>query len=174
MVQPSSNLIQTKINAGGIAQFGASMSSMIPQLSPCGQRYAFDQYGREAPPDSIDTLTCPGYFSAGTRIEVENSLRSYLSPRYYDLPLGLSGGVSADSMFGNVSGNRLAAAGAGTETILEVSDLAGNNKNINGNLAFSALGLKYTGADAITFVPSNANFETLNVAPPQYIRRRYY
>lgn len=42
MVQPSSNLIQTKINAGGIAQFGASMSSMIPQLSPCGQRYAFD------------------------------------------------------------------------------------------------------------------------------------
>lgn len=173
MVQPSSNLIQTKINAGGIAQFGASMSSMIPQLSPCGQRYAFDQYGREAPPDSIDTLTCPGYFSAGTRIEVENSLRSYLSPRYFSLPVGISGG--ADSLFGTAgSAGRLAAAGS--ETVLEISDLQGANKNLNGDLAFGALGLKFTGPDSITYIPSPSNYETLNVspAPPQYIRRRFY
>lgn len=173
MVQPSSNLIQTKINAGGIAQFGASMSSMIPQLSPCGQRYAFDQYGREAPPDSIDTLTCPGYFSAGTRIEVENSLRSYLSPRYFSLPVGISGG--SDSMFG-LAGTSGRLASAGSETVIEVSDLTNANKNLNSDLAFGALALKYTGPDSITYIPSNANFETLNVAPTpaQYIRRRFY
>jgi hypothetical protein len=172
MVQPSSNLIQTKINSGGIAQFGASMSSMIPQLSPCGQRYAFDQYGREAPPDSIDTLTCPGLFSAGARIEVENSLRSYLSPRYFSLPVGISGG--ADTLFGNAGiGGRISAAGFGEQAVVELSDLQGSNKNINSELAFGALGLKFTGPDSVTFQPSSANYETLNIAPAQYIRRRF-
>jgi hypothetical protein len=85
--------------------------------------------------------------------------------------VGISGG--SDSLFGQAgTAGRLAAAGS--ETVIEVSDLANANKNINGDLAFSALGMKFTGPDSITFQPSSANYETLNVAPAQYIRRRFY
>lgn len=140
----SSQLVQTKINSGGIAQFGASMSTLIPELSPCGDRYGFDQYGRQAPPDSVDSLTCPGLFSSEVRINVENSLRPFLSPRYFDLPVGISGG--ADTLFGNAAiGGRISVAGYDKNIPIEASMLAGNTKNINANLAFSALGQKYTG-----------------------------
>ncbi len=88
----------TKINVGGVAAFGQSLAILNPELSPCGERYAFDQYGRPAPPDSLDTTSCPGRFDPSERIEVENSLRSYLSPRYYSLPKGVNQGT--DTMFG--------------------------------------------------------------------------
>jgi len=143
-MQPSSYLVQTKVNSGGVMQFGASMSTMIPELSPCAMRYGFDQYGREAPPNSVDSETCPGLFSAETRIDVENSLRPFLSPRYFELPIGISGG--ADTMFGNASiGGRISIAGYDKNIPIEVKDLAGGNKNINANLAYRALGQKYTG-----------------------------
>ena len=109
----SSQLVQTKINSGGVAQYGASMSTLIPQLSPCADRYGFDQYGREASPDSVNSLTCPGVFSSMNRIDVENSLRPFLSPKYFGLPLGISGG--ADTLFGN--------AGSAGRTIDYVRDL---------------------------------------------------
>lgn len=140
----SSQLVQTKINSGGIAQFGASMSTLIPELSPCGDRYGFDQYGREAPPDSVDSLTCPGLFSSEVRINVENSLRPFLSPRYFDLPVGISGG--ADTLFGNAAiGGRVSIAGYNQNVPIEVSSLAGATKNINANLAFSRLAQNKTG-----------------------------
>ena len=88
----------TKINVGGVAAFGQSLAILHPELSPCGERYAFDQYGRPAAPDSLDTTTCAGRFDPYSRIKVENSLRSYLSPRYYDLPQGVNQGT--DTMFG--------------------------------------------------------------------------
>ena len=88
----------TKINVGGVAAFGQSLAILYPELSPCGQRYSFDQYGRPAAPDSLDTTSCAGRFDPSERIEVENSLRSYLSPRYYSLPKGILQGT--DTMFG--------------------------------------------------------------------------
>lgn len=94
----SNNLAATKIDAGGVAGFGQSLAILHPELSPCGERYAFDQYGRPAAPDSLDTLVCPGFSDPSVRIEVENSLRSYLSPRYFNLPRGLEQGT--DTMFG--------------------------------------------------------------------------
>ena len=109
----SSNLVQIKINPGGVAAFGQSLPILHPELSPCSARYSFDQYGREAPPESIDTETCPGLYSATTRIEVENSLRPFLSPKYFGLPLGISGG--ADTLFGN--------AGSAGRTIDYVRDI---------------------------------------------------
>ena len=138
----SSQLVQTKINSGGVAQYGASMSTLIPQLSPCADRYGFDQYGREASPDSVNSLTCPGVFSSMNRIDVENSLRPFLSPRYFDLPVGISGG--ADTMFGNAAiGGRI--SNAGWNTNLPITPDMLSTKNVNGDLAFSALGQKYTG-----------------------------
>ena len=140
----SSQLVQTKVNSGGVAQFGASMSTLIPELSPCALRYSFDQYGRQASPDSVDSETCAGLFSASTRIDVENSLRPFLSPRYFDLPIGISGG--ADTMFGNAAnGGRISIAGYDKNIPIEVQVLAGHNKNINAELAYSALAQKYTG-----------------------------
>ena len=153
----SSQLVQTKINSGGIAQFGASMSTLIPELSPCGERYGFDQYGRQAPPDSVDSLTCPGMFSSEVRINVENSLRPFLSPRYFDLPVGISGG--ADTYFGNAAiGGRVSIAGYDKNIPIETSMLSGAQKNINSNLAFSALGQKYTGT---------TNYNSTSSAPEQ-------
>lgn len=140
----SSQLVQTKVNSGGIAQFGASMSTLIPELSPCALRYSFDQYGRQASPNSIDSETCPGLFSASTRIDVENSLRPFLSPRYFDLPIGISGG--ADTMFGNAAnGGRISIAGYDKNIPIEAQVLAGHNKNINAELGYGALALKHTG-----------------------------
>ena len=105
----TSNLAQVKINSGGVAPFGQSLPILHPELSPCADRGAFDQYGRPAAPDSIDTMTCPGLFTANTRIEVENSLRPFISPLYFNLPIGISGG--ADTMFGRVNINRPNAFG---------------------------------------------------------------
>ena len=139
----SSQLVQTKINSGGIQQFGASMSTLYPELSPCGSRYGFDQYGRPAPPDSVDSLTCPGLFSASVIIDNENSLRSFLSPRYYDLPVGLSGGT--DTLFGQ-GGGRAQIAGYAPQKTYEISDFTANNKNIQGQSSeqvFASLGQNY-------------------------------
>lgn len=97
----SNNLAATKIDAGGVAGFGQSLAILHPELSPCGERYAFDQYGRPAAPDSLDTLVCPGFSDPSVRIEVENSLRSYLSPRYFNLPKGITQGT--DTMFGRTT-----------------------------------------------------------------------
>jgi hypothetical protein len=138
----TSQLVQTKLNSGAISQFGASMSTLIPELSPCGTRLGFDQYGREASPDSVNSLTCPGVYASLNRIDVENSLRPFLSPRYFDLPIGISGG--ADTMFGNAAmGGRI--TNAGWNTNIPVTPEMLSTKNINGDLAFSALGQKYTG-----------------------------
>ncbi len=150
----SSQLVQTKINSGGIAQFGASMSTLIPELSPCGDRYGFDQYGREAPPDSVDSLTCPGLFSSEVRINVENSLRPFLSPRYFDLPIGISGG--ADTLFGNAGiGGRVSVSGYNQNVPIDISALSGANKNINANLAFTRLAQTTTGTT--NYTTSNQN-----------------
>jgi hypothetical protein len=92
------NIPSNKINVGGVAAFGQSLAILHPELSPCGERYAFDQYGRPSPPDSLDTTSCAGRFDPSERIEVENSLRSYLSPRYYTLPKGID--QRTDTMFG--------------------------------------------------------------------------
>ena len=140
----TSNLAQVKINAGGVAPFGQSLPILHPELSPCAMRYGFDQYGREAPPDSVNSLTCPGLFSASTRIDVENSLRPFLSPRYFDLPIGISGG--ADTMFGNASiGGRISIAGYDKNIPIEVQALSGHNKNINAELGYGSLALTRTG-----------------------------
>ena len=97
----SNNLAATKIDVGGVAAFGQSLSILHPELSPCAERYSYDQYGRPAPPDSLNTTVCPGMFDPIVRIEVENSLRSYLSPRYFNLPKGLEQGT--DTMFGRTT-----------------------------------------------------------------------
>jgi hypothetical protein len=86
-------LLQNKINSGGIAAFGASIQTLVPQTSPCMNRQAVDQYGRPAPAASIDTLTCAGVFSPMPIIMNENSLRSFLSPQYYNIGQGLAGTV---------------------------------------------------------------------------------
>ena len=95
-----SKLLQNKLNSGGISAFGASIQTLVPQASPCMNRQAVDQYGRPAPASSIDTLSCPGVFSPMTIISNENSLRSFLSPQYYNIAQGLEGTV--DGMYQNV------------------------------------------------------------------------
>ena len=70
MGEVSNNIPSNKINVGGVAAFGQSLAILHPELSPCGQRYAFDQYGRPAPPDSLDTTSCAGRFDPSERIEV--------------------------------------------------------------------------------------------------------
>lgn len=94
----SNNLAATKIDVGSVGGFGQSLAILNPELSPCPARFSFDQYGRPAAPDSLDTTTCPGLYDPSDRILVENSLRSYLSPRYFNLPQGL--GQGTDTMFG--------------------------------------------------------------------------
>jgi len=97
----SNNLAATKIDVGSVGGFGQSLAILNPELSPCPARYSFDQYGRPAAPDSLDTTTCPGLYDPSVRISVENSLRSYLSPRYFNLPKGLEQGT--DTMFGRTT-----------------------------------------------------------------------
>jgi hypothetical protein len=94
-----SKLLQNKLNSGGIAAFGASIQTLVPQTSPCMNRQAVDQYGRPAPASSIDTLTCAGVFSPMPIITNENSLRSFLSPQYYNIAQGLEGTV--DDLYAN-------------------------------------------------------------------------
>ena len=97
----SGKLLQQKISAGQVDAFGQSLRTFVPMFQICPPRGAFDQYGRDAPPQSIDTQTCPGGFPSLARIEVENSLRPFISPLYFNLPIGISGG--ADTMFGRVN-----------------------------------------------------------------------
>ncbi len=97
----SNNLAATKIDVGSVAGFGQSLAILNPELSPCPPRFSFDQYGRPAAPDSLDTTTCPGLYDPSDRIAVENSLRSYLSPRYFNLPQGVDQGT--DTMFGRTT-----------------------------------------------------------------------
>lgn len=100
----SGKLLQQKINAGQLDSFGYSLRTFVPEFQVCPPRGAFDQYGRDAPPQSIDTQTCPGGFPSLARIEVENSLRPFISPLYFNLPIGISGG--ADTLIGRVNLNR--------------------------------------------------------------------
>ena len=102
-------LLQNKISAGSVGQFGQGLRTFVPQFQVCPARYAYDQYGRTAPPDSIDTETCPGGFPAELRISVENSLRPFISPNYFNLPIVISGGT--DTLFGHVNTNRKSAFG---------------------------------------------------------------
>jgi len=102
-------LLQQKISAGQVDAFGQSLRTFVPAFNVCPPRGAFDQYGRDAPPQSIDTVTCAGGFPSLARIEVENSLRPFISPLYFNLPIGISGG--ADTMFGRVNINRPNAFG---------------------------------------------------------------
>ncbi len=97
----SNNLAATKIDVGSVAGFGQSLAILNPELSPCPARFSFDQYGRPAAPDSLNTTTCPGLYDPSERILVENSLRSYLSPRYFNLPQGIDQGT--DTMFGRTT-----------------------------------------------------------------------
>lgn len=102
-------LLQTKISAGSVGQYSQGLRTFVPEFQVCPSRYSFDQYGRDAPPDSIDTQTCPGAFPSSLRIDVENSLRPFVSPTYFNLPVGISGG--SDTMFGHVNTGRLSAFG---------------------------------------------------------------
>ncbi len=168
----SSNLVQIKINSAGAAQFGQSLPILHPELSPCSARYPVDQYGREAPPMSIDALTCPGLYSAETIIDVENSLRPFLSPKYFGLPLGISGG--ADTLFGN--------AGSAGRLIDSVRDIELNlggaaTRNIQtspGVAADTALqrGAQTT-AGLVSFQPNVGNLAP-TATPQGYIRLRNY
>jgi hypothetical protein len=105
----SGKLLQQKISAGSVDTFGQSLRTFVPEFQICPPRAAFDQYGRDSPPQSIDTQTCPGGYPSLARIEVENSLRPFISPLYFNLPIGISGG--ADTLFGRVNINRPNAFG---------------------------------------------------------------
>jgi hypothetical protein len=113
-------LLQNKISAGGVSSFGQSLRTFVPQFQVCPARGAFDQYGRDASPQSINTQTCPGGFPSLARIEVENSLRPFISPLYFNLPIGISGG--ADTLFGRVNINRPNAFGNIDEVQIPISD----------------------------------------------------
>lgn len=102
-------LVQNKISAGSVAGFGQSLRTFVPEFQVCPPRGAFDYAGREAPADSIQTEMCPGGYPASLRIEVENSLRASVSPTFFNLPIGISGG--ADTMFGQMSTGRMNAFG---------------------------------------------------------------
>ena len=113
-------LLQNKISAGGVSNFGQSLRTFVPQFQICPARGAFDTYGRDAAPQSINTQTCPGGFPSLARIEVENSLRPFISPLYFNLPIGISGG--ADTLFGRVNINRPNAFGSVDEVKVPISD----------------------------------------------------
>jgi len=155
----TSNLAQVKINSGGVAPFGQSLPILYPELSPCSDRGAFDQYGRPAAPDSIDTMTCPGLFTANTRIEVENSLRPFLSPQYYGLPMGISGG--SDTLTGRASSSgRLVDFTKQIPLDLASTTGGAGTKGINSDLGFAQAAQKNLGT---------ATFDT-TIPPPQYVR----
>ncbi len=127
----SGKLLQTKITAGSVAEFGQSLRTFVPQFQVCPARGAFDYAGREAPPDSIDTQRCPGAYPSSLRIDVENSLRPFVSPTYFNLPLGVSG--NADTMFGSQNVSRLSAFGYQQTYPIPLQELANgqyDNKNI--------------------------------------------
>ena len=118
----SGQLLQTKISSGAVAEFGQSLRTFIPQFQSCPARAGFDTYGREAPPDSIDTQSCPGAYPSSLRIEVENSLRPFVSPTYWNLPIGISG--NADTLFGRQNTSRLSAFGYQQSLPIPIDQLA--------------------------------------------------
>ena len=168
----SSQLVQVKINPGGVASFGQSLPILHPELSPCANRYHFDQYGREASPYSIDTLTCPGAFSAETIVENENSLRPFLSPKYFGLPLGVSGG--GDTLFGNAG-----SAGRLIDFTKEIPvEVGGKITNIGagGVGAEADRALRQSAMQNLGTVAFTPDFQpTQSTTSPQgYVRMRYY
>ena len=140
-------LVQQKISAGSVAAFGQSLRTFVPQFQVCPDRGTFDYVGREAPPDSIDTQTCPGGYPSSLRIEVENSLRPFISDTYFNLPIGISGG--ADPLFGQMSVSRQNAFGYSTNIDIPMDITAGmsGQKNLNdmgiGQMQYG--GLKFMG-----------------------------
>ena len=114
------------------------MRTFVTQFQVCPARYAFDQYGRNAPADSINTETCPGGFPADLRISVENSLRPFVSPTYFNLPVGISGGM--DTMYGQVNINRKSALGFQNMIPVDVTQ--------NSDAMYGAIGSKYLGASS--------------------------
>jgi len=124
----SGKLLQQKISAGQLDSFGYSLRTFVPEFQVCPPRGAFDQYGRDAPPQSIDTQTCPGGFPSLARIEVENSLRPFISPLYFNLPVGISGG--ADTLIGRVNLNRPNGFGMSRNNV--PVDLTGNENSFLG------------------------------------------
>lgn len=147
-------LVQTKITAGSVGEFGRSLRTFIPQFQVCPPRAAFDYAGREAPEDSLNTQTCPGAYPASLRIDVENSLRPFISPTYFNLPIGIGG--TADTMFGQQSTSRVGAFGYSQE--LDIPVYAGQkitNSDI-GAAAYSDMAKKYTGG--ITTIPTAEAF----------------
>jgi hypothetical protein len=128
----SNNLAATKIDVGSVAGFGQSLAILNPELSPCPARFSFDQYGRAAAPDSLNTTMCPGLYDPTERILVENSLRSYLSPRYFNLPQGLSQGT--DTMFGRTTS-------AGRNYLNTVSNLPSAQAYLDSNSTLTEAGM---------------------------------
>ncbi len=128
----SNNLAATKIDVGSVGAFGQSLAILNPKLSACPARFSFDQYGRPAAPDSLDTTTCPGLYDPSDRILVENSLRSYLSPRYFNLPQGLSQGT--DTMFGR-------STSAGRNYLNTVSNLPSAQAYLDSNSTLTEAGM---------------------------------
>ena len=169
----SSNLVQVKINSGGVAALSQSLPVLHPEISPCPDRFAVDQYGRPSDPSTIDTETCPGLFSASNRIDVENSLRPFLSPTYFNLPLGISGG--GDTLFGNAG-----SAGRAIDFTREVPAFA--TKNVQQNLGTTGQTLAQN-ADTLVRtaaqqnlgnVQINPNLEQGQTTPAGYIRLGNY
>jgi len=152
----SGQLVQNKISAGSVGQFGQGLRTFVPQFQVCPARYAFDQYGRDAPADSINTETCPGGFPAALRISVENSLRPFVSPTYFNLPIGISGG--ADTLFGQVNVNRKTAFGFQDLIPVPIDATAGlpGQKNINTDSFYGVIANKYMGGATPTPVYSAA------------------
>ena len=151
----TAQLIQTKISAGSVGEFGQSLRTFVPEFQVCPARPAFDYAGREAAPDSINTLQCPGAFPASLRIDVENSLRPFVSPTYFNLPIGISG--NADTMFGQQATSRLSAFGYQQNIPINIEDLAqgsyAGQKNINtdiSSMGYGNVAQKYTGNLSLT------------------------
>ncbi len=138
----SGQLVQTKVSAGSVAGFGQSLRTFVPQFQVCPTRPAFDYVGRVAPPNSIDTETCAGGFPPTLRIEVENSLRPFVSPTYFNLPVGISGG--SDTMFGNVSTGRLTAFGVDKTIPLPLTK-QNNAKYDKSSAVYTSMAQKYAG-----------------------------
>lgn len=147
-------LVQTKITAGSVGEFGQSLRTFIPQFQVCPPRAAFDYAGREAPEDSLNTQTCPGAYPASLRIEVENSLRPFVSPTYFNLPIGIGG--TADTMFGQQATSRIGAFGYAQNMDIPVYS---GQKMLNSDLgaaSYSDMAKKFTGG--INTIPTAEAF----------------
>ena len=143
----SSNLLQNKSSVSNLDAYGYSLRTFVPEFQICPPRGAFDTYGRDAPPQSIDTQTCPGGFTPLARIEVENSLRPFISPLYFNLPIGISGG--ADTMFGRVNINRPNGFGNRDEISVPLTNtddsFAGARNTDSVSSLYTSMAAKYNG-----------------------------